>query len=337
VKTIVRLAFIVAAASCGKAGTQGGNAPADAAPSAPDVGSSSASTAPPVPKTPREFFDAYEQTLTVAAEEGRYTDVCKGSPWFPAPICQWAAQRAQGKSVDRPDSELYRTLFGREHWVHAWGTIVAEAGDNGDYEATAGGYHNHVILDTLDTKYETRGRFDLWVQEQPETREVTLNSGTTGNWVVLTEMPLAKALMSLAHSGASVESTGIAKDAMRDIAGYVPYSVLKGNVPAIPGTTAAAGSPTAGAFQAPASPATSVGAAVTAEVQGLPPATPEMAACCTALELTAQSADATQASQYSSLISGCHMTMPVPAEARKSQLRNNAAALKLPPLPPACQ
>ena len=93
-----------------------------------------------------------------------------------------------------------------------------------------------------------KGRFNLWVQEQPETREVTLNSGKAANWVVLTEMPLAKALMDLAHSNVNLESTGIAKDAMKLIAQYDTYAVLKGTIPSVPGPPATgSATPDAGA------------------------------------------------------------------------------------------
>jgi hypothetical protein len=153
------------------------------------------------------------------------------------------AARAQGKPVDRPDSDVYRSLFEREHWKHVYGTIIDDAGDEGDYEVSVSGYHNHCLLDTADTKFTTKGNFNMWVQEQPETREVTLNSGKTANWVVLTEMPLAKALMDLAHSGVSLESTGIAKDAMKLIAQYDTFAVLRGNVPSIPGSAEARGGP----------------------------------------------------------------------------------------------
>ena len=195
-------------------------------------------TAPPAPKSPKDLLDEYQRTLADAADEGRYGEVCKGSPWFPSSICQWVAARAQGKPVDRPDSDVYRSLFEREHWKHVYGTIIDDAGDEGDYEVSVSGYHNHCLLDTADTKFTTKGNFNMWVQEQPETREVTLNSGKTSNWVVLSEMPLAKALMDLAHSGVSIESTGIAKDAMKLIAQYDTYAVLKGTIPSIPGTSA---------------------------------------------------------------------------------------------------
>jgi hypothetical protein len=207
----------------------------------PPVASASASATPaPPPKSPKDLLDDYQRTLADAVDEGRYGDVCKGSPWFPSSICQWVATRAQGKPVERPDSDVYRNLFEREHWKHVYGTIIDDAADEGDYEVAVGGYRNHCLLDTEDTKFTTKGRFNLWVQEQPETREVTVNSGKTANWVVLSEMPLAKSLMDLAHSGVSLESTGIAKDAIKLIAQYDTYAVLKGTIPSIPGITAAA-------------------------------------------------------------------------------------------------
>lgn len=192
----------------------------------------------PAPKTPKELFEDYQHELGKVAEEGRYDEVCHGAPWFPPIICQWVAARAQGKAVDRPDSDVFRNLFGREHWKHAYGTIIDEAGDQGDYEVAVGGYRVHCLLDTADTKFTTKGRFNMWVQEQPETREVTLNSGKTANWVVLSEAPLAKALMDLAHSYTNLETTAIAKDAMKLIAEYDSYAVLKGSIPAVPEITA---------------------------------------------------------------------------------------------------
>lgn len=298
----------------------------------PTVSSSapSASAAPAEPLSPLDQFHAYQETMSAQAEAGHYADVCKGTPWFPSWMCQWVAARADGKGVDRPDGEAFRGFFYKEHWKHAYGTIIGDANTQGDYEASVSGYRNHVVLDTVDTKYESNGRFDLWVQEEPETQEVTLKSGGTANWVVIDEMPLAKALMDLAHSGVSVESTAIAKDAMKLIASYAPYSVLKGDIPTPTGAAASAGAK-------PTTPPPAVPSGGTAPTQ----AAPDMAPCCDALEQAMASASDAQRGVYSALVGACRlnnsMTVNSPAAARKAQLRQNAAAMNLPPLPAACQ
>jgi hypothetical protein len=199
--------------------------------------------------TPAERLEQHRKEMADAAEAGRYADVCKGTPWFNSTICNWAAAKAAGKSVDRPNGELFRAYFGKEHWKHAYGRIVGDADKDGDYEVSVGGYNHHCILDTIDTKYDTKGAFNLWVQEQPEPREVTLNSGNTQQWVVLEEAELAKTLMDLAHAG-GVEATAMAKNAMKLIAEYQPYSERKGEPPTLPD---APGSATATAAAAPGS------------------------------------------------------------------------------------
>jgi hypothetical protein len=164
------------------------------------------------------------------------------------------------------------------------------------------------------------------VQEQPETREVTVNSGPTQQWVVLEEATLAKMLMDLAHTGGGIEGTALAKNAMALIAKYRPYSERKGELPTVRGApssaTAAAAVTSAPAGVTPTGP-TSTPPAGTVEA--------ELAPCCAALE---------QGRFESSLVTVCHMkAMSVYERAadRKRQLRNNATALNEPPLPPACQ
>jgi hypothetical protein len=62
-----------------------------------------------------------------------------------------------------------------------------------------------------------------------------------------------------------------------------------------------------------------------------------MEPCCKALEDALRTANDAQRNGYSALVLGCRTNNPATAEARKSQLRNNASVLKLPPLPAACQ
>jgi predicted small lipoprotein YifL len=188
---------------------------------------------PPIPLTPAERLEQHRKEMADAADAGRYADVCKGTPWVNAIICNWAAAKAAGKTVERPNGELFRGYFGKEHWKHAYGRIVGDADKDGDYEVSVSGYNHHCVLDTTDTKYETKGAFNLWVQEQPEPREVTLNSGNTQQWVVLEEAELAKTLMDLAHAG-GVEATAMAKNAMKLIAVYEPYTERKGELPTLP-------------------------------------------------------------------------------------------------------
>jgi hypothetical protein len=177
---------------------------------------------PPHVDTPQEKLEQHRKEMAEAAEAGRYAEVCKGTPWFNSAICNWAATKAAGKAVDRPNGELFRAYFGKEHWKHIYGSIVSDADSDGNYEVSVGGYRHHCVLDTIDTKFNSKGAFNLWVQEQPEPREVTLNSGATEQWVVLEEAELAKTLMDLAHAG-GVEATAMAKNAMTLIAGYEPY------------------------------------------------------------------------------------------------------------------
>lgn len=193
---------------------------------------------PPRERTPKELLDEHRNKLAELAEQGKYSEICKGAPWVNQIICNWTAARASGKGVERPDGERFRAYFGKEHWKHVYGTVVSDPAESGDYiEVSVGGYRNHCVLSTIDTKFSSRGRFDMWVQEQPETHEVTLNSGATANWVELEEAPLAKTLMGLAKSGGGIESTAMAKDAMKMIARYEPYAERKGEIPPVPGTS----------------------------------------------------------------------------------------------------
>lgn len=210
-----------------------------------------AAAEPPRERTPKERLDDHRQTLTALTEQEKYSEICKGAPWFNQIICNWAAARAGGKAVERPDGELFRAFFYKEHWKHVFGTIVGEPNESGDYiEVSVGGYRNHCVLSLVDTKFSSRGRFDMWVQEQPKTHEVTLNSGATANWVALEEAPLAKTLMGLAKSGGGIESTAMAKDVMKMIAQYETYAERKGDIPPVPGAPPAT-APDAGTSTAP--------------------------------------------------------------------------------------
>lgn len=238
---------------------------------------------PPRERTPKDLLDEHRRTLSALADQGKYAEVCKGAPWFNQVICAWVAARADGKAVGRPDGELFRAFFYKEHWKHAYGRIIGDPTAPGDLEVSVNGYRNHCILELTDTKYSSKGNFNLWVQEQPETREVTLNSGASANWVVLEEASLAKALMDLAHSGGGIEGTAMAKDAMKMIAEYQTYAELKGELPSVPGAAPSGASPDAGAAPsassaspATASPLATTLAAVTVKTAAAAPPPPVM-------------------------------------------------------------
>jgi len=223
-----------------------------------DIASMGHDASAPESKTPQELLDDHRKDMAVAAEDGHYTEVCKGTPWVNATLCNWAAAKADGKGVERPDGEIFRAYFAKEHWKHVYGTIIDDAGNEGDYEVSVGGYRHHCILDTDETKFSTKGAFNMWVQEQPTTREVTVNSGATQQWVVLEEATLAKILMDLAHSGGGIEATALAKNAMGLFATYVPYAEKKGDPPALPSEAPAAASGAAVAAASPPARATPV-------------------------------------------------------------------------------
>jgi hypothetical protein len=228
------LALLVVVSGCKKKTSDVVETVADAQVTpAPEPAAATVDAGPPPPLTPAERLEQHRKEMADAAEAGRYGDVCKGTPWFNQTICNWVAGRAAEKAVDRPSREL-NAIFPREHWKHASGHIVGDADSDGNYEVSVGGYRHHCILDTIDTKFNSKGRFDLWVQEQPVTREVTLNSGATEQWVVLEEAELAKTLMDLGHSGGGIEATAMAKNAMKLIAEYMPYTERKGELPTLP-------------------------------------------------------------------------------------------------------
>jgi len=264
--SLALVAFIISA--CSKQGTSIGEGGALDA-SAPAVASTVApAEEPPTPASPKAVLEEHRKEMARAAVDGRYADVCKGTPWATSPIafnktlCAWVAARAEGKeafSVEWwrfPGSSLYRGLFNTEHWAHVHGHLLDDHPDqDGRHEVTAVGYKNHCLLETTDTKYTSKGAFDLWVQEQPEAEEVTTNSGAIQHWILLEEMPLAKALMDLAHSRVSVESTATAKDAMVMIAEYQSYAERKGELPVLsPAATAAPSASAPIAVAAPAPP-----------------------------------------------------------------------------------
>jgi hypothetical protein len=243
-------------ASCKKKASDVVETAADAQVAAPEP-VAAVDAGPPAPLTPAERLEQHRKEMAEAVEAGQYADVCKGTPWFNSTICNWAAAKAAGKGVDRPNGELFRAYFGKEHWKHAYGRIVGDADKDGDYEVSVSGYNHHCVLDTTDTKYDTKGAFNLWVQEQPEPREVTLNSGNTQQWVVLEEAELAKTLMDLAHAG-GVEATAMAKNAMKLIAVYEPYAERKGELPTLPDAPVATAAPTPSAVPTGAVPTLNV-------------------------------------------------------------------------------
>lgn len=198
----------------------------------PDAGAAE----PPRELTEKEKLEAYRATLTDLATHGKYTEVCKGAPWFNQALCSWMAGLASEKPVARPDRDVFRAFFAKEHWKQVYGTVISDPNKTDDeLEVSVGGYRNHCLLSTVDTKFSSRGRFDMWVAEQPETREVTLNSGATANWVVLEEEPLARLFHALGRArGAGIESTAMARDAMAMIATYQTYAELKGETPQLP-------------------------------------------------------------------------------------------------------
>jgi hypothetical protein len=170
-----------------------------------------------------------------AAREGRYAEVCQGTPAVPSIICTWVAAKAEGKPAARPDGELFRAFYTREHIKKVSGRIIESAGGDNRYEVTASGYRRHCILETVDTQFETTGAFTMWVQEQPQPEEIELKSGRTEAWIVLTEAVLGKTLLDLAKSyGAGVEGQAMAKDVMGLIANFVPYAELKGDPAVVP-------------------------------------------------------------------------------------------------------
>lgn len=240
VASIVTSALLVTA-GCSKKADPGGAA--DAAPAASEsatvTSAKPTAEAPPKEKSPKELLEDHRRELLTLAEQEKYPDVCKGAPWFNSSICSWVAIRASGKGAERPDGEVFRAYFGKEHWKHVYGSIVGDPKEGFDIEVSVGGYRNHCLLTTTDSKFTSRGRFDLWVQEQAKAQEITLNSGETAHWVSLLEMPLARMLMGLAKSGGGLESVATAKDIMTRIAGYETYAEQKEVYPALPGASSA--------------------------------------------------------------------------------------------------
>jgi hypothetical protein len=156
-----------------------------------------------------------------------YHQICGGVPWFNQPICKWAAARAEGKQAERPEGDLIKAGFKSEHWKQVYGRIIASMGDDGLYEVTAGGYRSHVLLKTDGTEYSTTGAYHLWVQEKPDTLDVTTKSGESHSFIILNEMRLAQTLLDLAHAGPGLEGTALAKNAMSMIASYETYGERK--------------------------------------------------------------------------------------------------------------
>jgi hypothetical protein len=174
-----------------------------------------------------------------AVDAKRFSDVCAGTPWFDKNLCAWVAARAADQPAARPDGDAFKTFFFREHIKKIYGSVIDHEGCSDTCEITASGYRSHVVLDLVDTKFTSPGAFNMWVQENPDLREVKLNSGGTAKWVVLQEAVLAKDLMDLAHSGMGLEASAIAQNAIRLIANYRPYTELQGTLPTLPGAPSA--------------------------------------------------------------------------------------------------
>lgn len=211
----------------------------DASPQASD-GSATSSARGPAAKTnagdaaaelesPSDLANAHREDMVKAAAAGRYADVCAGAPTFPSSLCTWVSARAQsnGGSFDRG---AFNAFIGREHIKKVSGRIIGDGASKGEYEAAVYGYRRHCVVSTSTTNFKTTGAFSLWVQEQPETRDVAVNSGGDQQWVVLEESDLASDLYDLAHAS-GIEAQGMAKDLMDEIARFVPYSELKGEYP----------------------------------------------------------------------------------------------------------
>jgi len=182
----------------------------------------SASTSPPDP------LEQHRSSMESAVNEGRYDEVCAGTPSVPSAICTWAAARGQGKAAAHPGGQVLQAFFVHEHIKKVSGTIVGDGQSKGEYEVRVGGYRRHCHLETQDTTFSTTGFFTMWVQENPKTEAVELISGGQQQWVVLEESSFAKGVMDLAHSPNNVEGKGIAEDLMGMIARFVPYSEFAG-------------------------------------------------------------------------------------------------------------
>ena len=254
------LVAIGATSACGRSSSGEGPAAttravtsSSAEPAAPSA-IASVTAALEAPPTPAQLASAHREQMADAARDGRYAAVCEGTPAVPSILCTWVAAKAEGKPAARPDGEVFRAFYAREHIKKVSGRIIEAAGGDNRYEVTAAGYRRHCILETVDTHFETTGAFTLWVQEQPETQEIELKSGRSAEWVVLTESVLGKTLLDLAKSyGAGVEGQAMARDAMGLIADFVTYAELKGMLAPLPDAGAPladAGSPSA----APAAP-----------------------------------------------------------------------------------
>ncbi len=347
------LMVAVLVVGCGKrdsAASGGSNADAVAAP-VPSA-SASAASEPPAPPTPEALLEQHRKEMASAAEDGRYANVCAGTPWFNQAICNWAAGRAAGKSPARPGGDVFHPFFVSQHWAKVYGQIIADADSNGDYEVSVGGYKHHCILDTDETKFSTKGAFHMWVQEQPDTREVTVNSGATQQWVVLEEATLATMLMELAHSGGGVEATASAKNIMGLIATFVPYTEKKGELPVLPGvapTPSAASSvapaaprrPSSAATPSPSPAAPSPAPVASAKVPVIVPVVnsnaPRIQQCCTAIRAQGRTyGRSPEASRIMTVANQCDQITTQPASATAGAMMQVRLMMKGRALPAAC-
>ncbi|HEX7600019.1 MAG TPA: hypothetical protein VF316_00365 [Polyangiaceae bacterium] len=247
-KRLLPLVLLFGLAACKKstpivdAGSEVG--PPVSADAAMAAATDAATDAESEPMTPQDLANDHRDEMEKAANEGRYADVCAGTPAFPLAMCAWVAARAQGKPASKPDPSVSHSWFQREHIKKVSGTIVGDGELKGEYEAIVYGYRRHCVLSTLTTEFKTRGAFSLWVQELPDVRDVTVKSGDTEKWVELEENDLGKDIVDLAHAY-GVEAEGMAKDLMVEIARFVPYAELKGDFPDAGAPPAATGTATA--------------------------------------------------------------------------------------------
>ena len=260
--------------ACHRISPSGDASPAaSAAPTSSTLAAADASIEADAP-SPKDLADAHRDAMAKLADDGKYDEVCAGTPAVPRPICNWVALRAQGKAAVKPDGSIFMAFFNREHFKKVSGTIIGDGEAKGEYEVMAYGYRRHCILSTTSTNFKTTGAFTMWVQEQPDLREVTVNSGETQKWAELEESDMAKDFADLAR-GYGIEAEGTAKDLMTEIARFVPYAELQGDFPDA-GTAGPTGvrPPPVGASGA--ATAATAGAATSAAKASPPPRVPTL-------------------------------------------------------------
>ncbi len=337
------IAAVVACVGCGKKADPGPSdgvaRPAESASPGP---AASASAGRP-PETPAERLEGHRQEMAAAVDAGHYGAVCAGTPWFSPTICCWVAARAEEKSATFP-RDAFQPFFVKEHIKKVYGRILSDADSDGNYEVSVSGYTHHCVLDTDETKYSSKGNFSLWVQEQPEPREVTVNSGAKEQWVVLEEATLAQMLLDLGHSKSGVEAKAMAKNAMALIAKYKPYAERKGETPAWPpGSSVDGGAPAAAGTSV--SP-TAAGATprATAAPKAAPTAPPPVDTmylqrvqhCCTGLHAAASTARGADLQQFNGAAIACDLVATQVRAGQRPDPGSVRSALRMSPMPRAC-